>query len=89
MEPKKKKKGGGVVDRTENFGERWSFHSHTTHKGRLKVGMLQNSTSTFSHPKTTCKERKQRKNEKEQKSPTKLRRSRTIRNQRQNHTKQE
>ena len=59
-------------------------HSHTTHKGQPKARMPQNSTLTFSHPKTTCKEQKIEKNEEEQKKPTKLQRGQTIRNRRQN-----
>ena len=62
---KKKKK---VVGRTENSSERRSFRSHTAHKGRPKAGMPQNSTPTFSHPKTTCKEQKKiEKNEEDKK----------------------
>ena len=36
---KKKKKEKKVVGRTENSGERRSFRTHTTHKGRPKAGM--------------------------------------------------
>ena len=54
-----KKKIMGVVGRAENSGERQSFRSHTTHKGRPRAGMPQNSSPTFSHPEMTCKEQKQ------------------------------
>ena len=58
-----------VVGRAENFGERWSFRSHTTHKGRPRAGMPQISSPTFSHPERTCKETKMvRKKEREQKT---------------------
>ena len=57
-----------VVSRAENSGKRWSFRSHTTHKGRPRAGMPQIASPTFSHPKRTCKETKMvRKKEREQK----------------------
>ena len=48
----------GVVSRAENSGERWSFRSHTTHKGWPRAGMPENQSPTFNHPEMTYKERK-------------------------------
>ena len=57
-----------VVGRAKNSSERWSFRSHTTHKGRPRAGMPQIASPTFSHPERTCKETKiVKKKEKEQK----------------------
>ena len=79
---KKKKK---VVGRTEKLWRTPEFSLAHTHKGRPKAGMPQNSTSTFYHPKTTCKEQKKnREKRRGQKNPMKLRRGQSIRNRHQN-----
>ena len=57
------------VGRAKNSSKRWSFRSHTTHKGRPRAGMPQIASPTFSHPERTYKETKiVKKKEKEQKT---------------------
>ena len=47
MEPKKKIM---VVGKAENSGKRWSFRSHTTHKGQPRAGMPQNRVPDLQPP---------------------------------------